>query len=243
MADLYICPDVHARTFYKPLLDIKDTHIVFLGDYVDPYPQEAIFKEEAIPCIEEIIEFKKKNPEYVHLLLGNHDCGYIWDDVCSSRRDYMHYRDIATIFKENLDLFDLAFEWKDDKNYLFTHAGVHKMWFKFVHDIVSNNSEISYDNIADYLNNILHSNHENLSEFLGVYSHYRGWGGAPFGSCVWADVREWFDSNKKDDEGFPYYQIFGHTQLQDKPIIEDNIACIDCRKYFTLKEIQNYGKD
>lgn len=37
MNTIYIVPDVHCRSFYKPILQIKDKPIVFLGDYMDPY--------------------------------------------------------------------------------------------------------------------------------------------------------------------------------------------------------------
>ena len=244
MQQILILPDVHGRAFYKPVLEDKESKIVFLGDYLDPYPNEGVSVEEAIANLEEILEFKKQNKDRVVLLLGNHDCGYIWPDVCESRRSYKYYNDIKAMFKNDMDLFDLAFEWKaNKKRYLLSHAGVHKVWFDFVHDITSGKFPENYDNVANYLNNLLRIDDSKLSDFLGVYSYYRGWGGAPFGSCVWADVREWSDENNiKDDKVLPYYQIFGHTQLIKDPIIKDRFACIDCRKIFTLEEIEN-GKN
>lgn len=242
--NLLILPDIHGRTFYKEVLNDTTSKIVFLGDYVDPYPQEEITVEDAIVNLEEIIDFKQKNKDRVSLLLGNHDCGYIWPDVCSCRRSRRFYNDIKTMFKDNMDLFDLAFTWKTkDKNYLLSHAGVHKLWFDFVYNIVSKESPKNYDNISDYLNNILHSNHSYLCDFLEVYSHYRGWTDSPVGSCVWADLNEWFDDNVKDDKDLPYYQIFGHSQLVKDPVIEEKFACIDCRRIFNLNEIINYGKN
>ena len=244
MENLIILPDVHGRAFYKPVLEDKDSKIVFLGDYLDPYPNEEISVEEAMVNLEEILEFKKQNKDRVILLLGNHDCGYIWPNVCESRRSLKYFNDIKAMFKNDMNLFDLAFEWKtDEKTYLLSHAGVHKIWFDFVHDTVSGEFSKTYDNIANYLNNLLHTDDSRLSDFLGVYSYYRGWFGEPFGSCVWADVQEWFDEiNVEGDKMLPYYQIFGHTQLVKNPIIQDRFACIDCRKIFTLEEIEN-GKN
>lgn len=34
---ILICPDLHCRNFYKPILNVKDTPIIFMGDYMDPY--------------------------------------------------------------------------------------------------------------------------------------------------------------------------------------------------------------
>ena len=49
---LAIVPDVHARDFWrepvKEILKDTDAHIVFLGDYVDPYPFEWEHKEPKV---------------------------------------------------------------------------------------------------------------------------------------------------------------------------------------------------
>ena len=37
MNNLIVVPDVHCRNFYKPVLEITDKPVVFLGDYMDPY--------------------------------------------------------------------------------------------------------------------------------------------------------------------------------------------------------------
>ena len=37
MDNIYIVPDVQCRSFYKPVLQIKDKPVIFLGDYMDPY--------------------------------------------------------------------------------------------------------------------------------------------------------------------------------------------------------------
>lgn len=56
-----IVPDVHGRTFWRLAKEKVDEvdKIVFLGDYLDPYPAEGITTEDAIKEFEEIIEFKK----------------------------------------------------------------------------------------------------------------------------------------------------------------------------------------
>lgn len=69
---IIIISDIHCRDFYKPALKIKDKPIVFLGDYLDPYPWEGFSFENGLANLEEIIDFKKQNPDRVTLLLGNH---------------------------------------------------------------------------------------------------------------------------------------------------------------------------
>lgn len=69
-----VIPDVHGRKFWKkPCSEIENfDHIVFLGDYLDPYDFEHISVEDAIVNFEEIIDFAKGNSDKVTLLLGNH---------------------------------------------------------------------------------------------------------------------------------------------------------------------------
>lgn len=38
-----IIPDVHGRPFWRDaVLDVDTTPVVFLGDYLDPYPQDGV---------------------------------------------------------------------------------------------------------------------------------------------------------------------------------------------------------
>jgi len=81
-----IIPDVHGREFWrepvKEVLENTDARIVFLGDYLDCYPNEFKygfdFKEHSINNFIEIINLKKENKDRVNLLLGNHK-----ENLCS----------------------------------------------------------------------------------------------------------------------------------------------------------------
>lgn len=68
---IYIVPDVHCRDFYKPVLNIKDKPVVFLGDYMDPYVYEGFTDKHGIKNLQEIIDFARNNKN-VTLLVGNH---------------------------------------------------------------------------------------------------------------------------------------------------------------------------
>lgn len=76
MKEIITIPDIHGRTFWKIVENDKsDSTIVFLGDYLDPYPHEKITFEDALVNFEEIIDFAKDRKNVV-LLVGNHDYHY-----------------------------------------------------------------------------------------------------------------------------------------------------------------------
>ena len=122
MSKYLIVPDVHGRKFWhKEMINSVDK-VVFLGDYLDPYPWECI---DAIKEFEEIIKFKNDNPDKVVLLLGNHDCAYCFDFGSASR--YENEFEIKNLFSTNIGLFRLYFR---EGNYLFTHAGITRDWLR-----------------------------------------------------------------------------------------------------------------
>ena len=59
-----IVPDVHGRDFYEHdvnmfLENTDDVKIIFLGDYIDPYPKENITPDSALKRFRNIIKIKK----------------------------------------------------------------------------------------------------------------------------------------------------------------------------------------
>ena len=117
---ILICPDVHCRSFYKPLLNVKDQKIIFLGDYMDPYSSENTSDEQGIANLEEIIDFAKQNDNVI-LLAGNHDESYIWSFMRFERTSYKYYKDLHNLYRENIKLFKPCVQMQDT---LFSHAGV-----------------------------------------------------------------------------------------------------------------------
>ena len=63
MSKVIILPDIHGRTFWKYALEHIDEFdkVIFLGDYLDPYPHEGITFDESVENFKEILEFKKNN--------------------------------------------------------------------------------------------------------------------------------------------------------------------------------------
>lgn len=224
MSKILIVPDVHGRAFWHRAMELVDQvdQIVFLGDYLDPYSHEGISFDLALEEFNKILEFKKEYPDLITLLVGNHDMHYIIEDFMDcSRRNTAILDQLHELYNSNLDLFNLI---HIENDWLFSHAGVYKGWMD------------KYEFTLEDLN---------LKTFLGSHwpaledlSFYRG-GYNSVGSCIWADIRE-----SVKNELFPEYkQVVGHTQLNDKPYITDQIACVDVRRCFILNTITGQIKN
>lgn len=228
-----IIPDVHGRTFWKDAVKGReDWHIIFLGDYHDPYPYESITQQESLENFKEIIELKKLHDKNVTLLIGNHDCTYCFEwgrYICDCRTDEFRHTDISKIFETNRKLFQMAIELNvGDKEYVFSHAPILKKWAE----------GFKYDKIAtpiEYFNDAFQVKDENFEQSLCCCSPFRmSYLNDGVGSMVWADVRELVLMQEElflDD-----YAIFGHTQLNNAPIVKKKYACLDCRKAFVLNK-------
>lgn len=229
---ILIIPDIHGRTFWEAAVKrYPDAHVVFLGDYLDPYyERERITDQMAMRNLLRIIEFKRTHPNQVTLLLGNHDIHYINNELEYSRKDtYNAMINEAVFTTTGAGLFEMAFyALVGDCSFLFTHAGVLPKWWKARFPNMPMDAKV----IAYHLNDMAHP--ERLKMFtthgLDDASPYRG-GDYVAGLVVWADM----DEHAMEDP-IPYtYQIFGHTQL-DEPVITEYYANLDCRRAFILKD-------
>jgi len=221
-------PDVHGRRFWKKacedfLADKRPGHIVFLGDYLDPYEFEGISWRQCIENFREITDFAKKHRDTVTLLLGNHDMHY-WtkepSDHC--RYSYVYCDAIREKFHEDESLFSIAWECEcGGRRILATHAGVTSGWLLACDQLRERMTDektgsmpefLSPEADAETLNGILqsaseHDNDDILSPFLMI-SRDRG-GRWWSGSCIWADATEHLQSFGKLRTGA--YQVFGHS--------------------------------
>lgn len=233
-----IIPDVHGREFWKEpvkvTLGATNANIVFLGDYHDPYPQEFNYDEEctsrSVDNFKQILELKKQYPDRVTLLIGNHDCGYaLGDDICSSRMDRVHRRELESLFQDNRELFQIAEECDiAGRHFVFSHAGILKGWA----NLVWGEEEVADPrfNVVDRLNNAWLTQHYGILDALGDYDGYRGYGGYLYGSPVWSDIRSWVRVTPEETFGF---NLVGHTQCE-QAVMLDTIADLDCRQAFYL---------
>ena len=222
--------DIHGRSFWKKAVEEnmdRVDKVIFIGDYLDPYPWEGITRKDAIRNFQEIIDFKRDNKDKVVLLTGNHDLPYIdkRNFYSRSRYDSSNAWHIEEMFRSHMSFFQLAHEeYINGNRYLFTHAGLIPQWY-------SRNKNIIGELTIDNLNSLL-----NTPQGIGALceaSRYRG-GRYPYGSIVWNDVHDFYEGVNKD---LPWdFQIVGHSQQDEHPIITKEFACIDCRKAFILND-------
>ena len=115
-----------------------------------------------------------------------------------------------------------------EKDYVFSHSGILKDWLEEHKDLFGEYGSIPES--VKVLNNLYHEWNPKFIQSLLEVSSYRG-GWSNVGSMIWADLREHRSSEDKR-----VYQIFGHTQLKDQPVISENFADLDCRRSFVLNE-------
>lgn len=228
-AGVIIIPDVHGREFWRHAVEGLDenTHVVFLGDYMDPYEDDWIYWSDAFKGLQDIIAFKKAHPGQVTLLYGNHDLHYLFPSLKGSRYNPYQAERLKTVFTENAEAFQMAFEHRmDGRRFLFTHAGVSREWLAAHRTLFGYADEVT----ADTFNRLAFT--EDFVESLADVSSWRG-GSARAGSMIWADVHE-FEWPGATLPGIT--QIFGHTRLPGEPIILDGAWCLDCQRAFRLDE-------
>ena len=243
MTNILVLPDIHGRTFWKEPLKYKDKfdHIIFLGDYFDPYPSEGITQQEAIENFKELINrfTEEELEDKVEFLLGNHDGHYLYDIPKASRlaKNPTINKEITSLLTNLRDKYNqlILNTWITIENttYLFTHAGINKEWF-------DSNSQVCDINTPGLIKqDSIPNNWATISQVGRI----RGGFGA--GGPLWNDVREFVNQPKFS----PYYQIFGHTQLNDwvnkdkikemnkgKEVSCEDFACLDCRQAFVIDE-------
>ena len=227
---LMCIPDVHGRQFWKEAIEKymdKVDRVIILGDYLDPYPWEGITRKDAIRNFQEIIEFKQNHKDKVILLIGNHDLPYInkrnfWSRC---RYDSSNAYHIEKMFKSHISLFQLVHEEEvNGKKWLFSHAGLLYEWFERNQKIINN---LTIDSLNKLLS--IPSGIRILSEPSktrgGIFRH---------GSIVWNDVTDFYEGV---NDKLPWdYQVVGHSQQDEHPIITKEFACLDCRKAFIITD-------
>lgn len=240
---ILILPDIHGRNFYRNALYEavdKDVDIICLGDYLDPYPRQELHECGVFAPLKELVEVKTQRPEKVHLLIGNHDSSYMLDcRLCEHRYDYIHAPFYRKFFRDNYNLFQLAYLTEvNGKRFLFTHAGISIWWLKHNEDYFG--ADISDPGkVLALLDNGLRRYRDDIHDdvllrILDQVGYDRG-GRFYNGSMIWADVAEYLN-----EDSFPWdglVQIFGHSQQRQHPVkIGERAFCLDCRQPFYIDE-------
>jgi len=209
--DVLFIGDIHGRDDWKDIAYEalpKFYKIVFLGDYVDSFDISGV---EILHNLKEIIEFKKKYSDKVTLLYGNHDFAYINNYSNISGYKINMYQEYKKIFRDNHDLFKIAWGYTNpySKKYtLATHAGLTRTYYNNyiltkLKDPESKLYKLIDGNIEGFeLHDFLNFLKDN--EILWKIGSVRGGVGTP--GPLWADHRELLH------DPYPYInQVFGHT--------------------------------
>ena len=240
---LLILPDIHGRRFHCEALKEAiacGADIICLGDYLDPYWGDELHEDGVFAPLKELVELKKAYPEHIHLLIGNHDSSYIYkSDMCECRYDYKNAAFYRSFFRENGDLFELAYLTEiAGKRFLFSHAGITRRW------LTSN--EGFFGKEIDNPENVLARLNKGYKNFAGDQTKESVWyplsnigrargGWNISGSIIWADICEHMTEGAAPWEDV--IQIFGHTQLKLHPArIAERAYCLDCRQPFYIDE-------
>ena len=228
--DLIIIPDIHGRTFWKEAIQkYPNSEIIFLGDYLDPYPSEGISQQLALENFKKIIEFAKENDKCT-LLFGNHDLHYMID-LYGDRKDEDREACIKELFINNLSLFSLIKSLKiNGKLYVFSHAPILERWVKGTG--LPNSPELLISELNDKIQNLI-DNKFYLEYILNFISSYRG-GFDSYGSPLWSDIRELVLDGNKILTGIDF-NVFGHTHLEET-IITERFACLDTEHAYILSQ-------
>lgn len=130
MPRVLVIPDVHGSSHWKKAVTgVDEVDVaVFLGDYINSFNEDER-GSKAVDNLRSIIAFKKKLPEKVVLLAGNHDLAHCMFNKANDPHisGYEHYyaHVFSSIFEESKDCFQIALKVDD---WVFSHAGFTKTW-------------------------------------------------------------------------------------------------------------------
>ena len=236
---VFIIPDVHGRKFWEEMKDhIDDDTIdkfIFIGDYFDPYDDEAEYHsdDDCLSSFLEIMSIKEGHPDKVITLLGNHDIHYLYKNEYCSRHNDEREAEFSAVIKDNINNLDLMYiddiECDNYDKVLFTHAGLTSGFLKTFTRAGYPKDDLNAlcSDVNAHLKALkTHESHV-LSDLMLRVSRYRG-GNYADGSIVWADIRE-VVPNKFDYDNV--YQIFGHTRAFF-PTIMKRYAMLDTQECY-----------
>ncbi len=207
--------DLHGRTVWDEANFECCDRVVFLGDYTDSH----VFDDETIYInLVRIIQLKIRQPDKFVLLIGNHDAQYVHFPYyrCSRFRQLAQPK-LSSLFSKYADLFQIAYQ---QRNYLFTHAGITNKWLTRLLVKTGNDSlKLTSDyNLAGLLNEIHQSVY--YRDLLFDIGPKRG-GFDAFGGPVWADRTE-----TSIDFLTGFRQVVGHTPVVDFTTMGDKRSSI-----------------
>ena len=226
MNEILIVPDVHGREFWYPALDYSG-EVIFLGDYVDPYPGENISEKQAVERFLKIVEFKKQNPDRVTLLIGNHEHHYFRNNFSGGRKMHDERGELMTSIltsDETKPLFQLC---KQIGKYLFIHAGITKNWY--------DRHRKDFDDLGTTLEEKLNALVYSPRTYVFYEASLLRGGIDDTGSPIWAHITEYETEEVPFDPDM--IQIVGHSQNSGPdPIVVKNVIMLDNKQLYVLRD-------
>ena len=248
---ILVVPDIHGETFWREPVQKyinKIDRIIFLGDYLDPYPEEGkeYSPQELFDNLMDIIAIKRDYMDKVILLKGNHDQHYASEMfralACGSRCDTINWSIYNAVFVRNHELFKLAhLEEINGIPYLFSHAGLTMNWINKVNSsiwkLADNKISVADPDIIERINEL--DDNDEGQELLSIIGRYRNVIGPRSGSILWADIEEHAIPDAPKAYGLnKVFQVVGHSRLNDKydKVEFDNLVLIDSQQCFMIDE-------
>ncbi len=189
--------DTHGRMAWKRIVsNTKFDKVVFTGDYFDS--REYISPEQQKSNFQDILTYKRENPDKTILLFGNHEYHYLKN----AKEQYSCYQYYES--KEFGDMLETALEEKliqmcfIHEKFLFSHAGVTKTWLRST----GYTGEV---NIEYFINALFYSKPEAF-KFIRGENHSKD-GNDICQSPIWVRPGSLFKDAMDN-----YTQVCGHTE-------------------------------
>lgn len=206
-AKIILVPDIHGDGFWKELFDYdldKVERIIFLGDYFDSF---HISVAEQMYNFKEILALKKRYPDKVVLLIGNHDIHYITFNGCSGFCEAQKY-EIKELIEDLFNNGQLKlFHFEND--FLFSHAGLTQTFL--------NDFKLQFEIETNDIRELIEAMNLHLIDYPSFFEFKRKLSGNVYGDNVFQGPL-WVRPFSLINDSVDLNQVVGHTPLPDKNI-------------------------
>ena len=228
MKKIIVIGDVHHRREWEQVIKQEKTwdKIIFIGDYFDSFD---IPHTEGIYNFNKILEFKKKHPNEVVLLLGNHDIQYLPGAEMVSGYEGKYKHDIQALLLPAIENKLVQMAHLEGK-VLFSHAGISKTFVERLSDELVDISYETDEQIVSMLNDALL--YKPLLFDFGVFRDKlscNDYGDNVFQSCTW--IRP---TSLCSDIVSEALQVVGHTEMGGIRLKEPGVYFVDALTEYGL---------
>jgi predicted phosphodiesterase len=215
MKKVIVIGDIHGRTIWKQIIDREHDAdmFIFMGDYFDSFNVEYT-TDHQLSNFHEICEAKRRMPERVILLYGNHDHHYLpYINEYYSGYQRLRAYDIGTAVQDAVKhrLLQMCITYE---NFILTHAGITDAWFG--QTFTKSLSSCSMESISQLLNDLLLHRPREFNFLPGMYND--AYGDETSQTPIWVRPNS-LRKNVMTDKR----QIVGHTEVESITIYPDVI--------------------